>query len=464
MFRESLMATHRVSGVNTPSLEGEYVFKCDAKALEENHGHHYFGCSTGSLMTPPTVEYMSEVELKEIFQPASASSSSSSSSMTNSHPSAKAVRQGCAPASATGGTRPPARSPFAQHDLLQFASAEKVQLGDKTDVERKNDVNGIINIRPNDMTSNGHCAHRQKIHIIVVDRRLNSKLRQIPSPMFPVDASLPDGRAEDPHELPLTSSGRPIRGKGLQQDRQRAYQAGYMRQVTNHWTYGQVLSRYYSLPIYNLAEKTKPYLDTTENLQAPTASLQALQTKVAAGRESTFISGLVPYNAGFVNEFEAETARQRLWCCAGHAKSLVTSGNNACADFYSTSKHGIAETWCESAIETEIGYTYRKQPTPNFDQAIAYYDKALLASSCVGLQGDSGESSGVAAGSQTTGASTQGYCKPSVKNGRHCGALAYKAEALIQRAAGRTGIVVKQGMATYGAAQTPNPKPPVNFR
>ncbi|CAD7970086.1 unnamed protein product [Amoebophrya sp. A25] len=77
------------------------------------------------------------------------------------------------------------------------------------------------------------------------------------------------------------------------------------------------------------------------------------------------------YNNGFTSDALAETAQYRLWCVQPHADA------EGCADWFPSWQLENSPKFCEAMIEADIGYAFRKRPTPDFAKAEEYYDKAL---------------------------------------------------------------------------------------
>ncbi|CAD7941164.1 unnamed protein product [Amoebophrya sp. A120] len=75
---------------------------------------------------------------------------------------------------------------------------------------------------------------------------------------------------------------------------------------------------------------------------------------------------------GFATNAAADTAQFRLWCVLPHAREENGLG---CSDWL-PADYNNAEV-CEAWIESDIGYAWRKRPTPNYAEAEKYYDKAL---------------------------------------------------------------------------------------
>ena len=71
----------------------------------------------------------------------------------------------------------------------------------------------------------------------------------------------------------------------------------------------------------------------------------------------------------FVTDGEAENTLDALWCAAVH------EGADPCADWIAPEIN--TPELCHALIETDIGYSFRKRPTPNFARSEEYYDNAL---------------------------------------------------------------------------------------
>eukprot|EP00392_Amoebophrya_sp_AT5.2_P012405 g12508.t1 len=86
------------------------------------------------------------------------------------------------------------------------------------------------------------------------------------------------------------------------------------------------------------------------------------------------------FNGGFATDAVASTAQYRLWCVLPHCKDLAAAGDGgngalASADWFPEAANSVS--LCEAFVEADIGYAYRKRPTPNYAKAEEYYDKAL---------------------------------------------------------------------------------------
>lgn len=79
---------------------------------------------------------------------------------------------------------------------------------------------------------------------------------------------------------------------------------------------------------------------------------------------------------GFLTNEQADLAQEALWCVTPHSTQMMNY--ESCKDYLPSGfLNSQPSGYCKALLETDIGFAYRKRPTPECDNALEYYDKAL---------------------------------------------------------------------------------------